>query len=80
MVELEKHSCKNKHVDLRFHLIKQLKKEAIINLKYCPTKIMITNVFTKPTPKPVFQLHRRKLKLYENGTSEIKEETIEINH
>lgn len=80
MIELEKHSSKMKHIEIRFHLIKQLKKEETVNLIYCPTKVILVYLFLKPLPKPIFQLYRKNLGSCDSGTTEIQEELMDINH
>ncbi len=39
---------KAKHFRVRFHFLKELREEGILNLEYCNTKSMIADVLTKP--------------------------------
>lgn len=63
IIESEKHSNKSKHIDIKYHAHKNLKENGTIKLCYCPSKLMIADILTKPEPKPNFQENRKKLKL-----------------
>lgn len=39
---------KTKHIDKRYHFIKDALQEGIIDLVYCPTEEQLSNIFTKP--------------------------------
>lgn len=48
MVTNAKFSARTKHIDVRYHYIKNLYNTGIIKLVYCPTEYMIADVLTKP--------------------------------
>lgn len=54
MAETEKYTRRTKHIDIRFHAFKHLKEEGVVDMKYCPTKLMTANILTKPAPKLEF--------------------------
>ena len=51
----------NKHFELKQHYIRQLVHDKVVQLLPIPTAIQIADVFTKPTPRPVFEAHRSRL-------------------
>ncbi|KAM1597014.1 hypothetical protein ACFX1R_033897 [Malus domestica] len=52
---------KTKHIDRRYHFIKDALQEGIIDLIYCPTEEQLADIFTKPLTKDRFNLLRSKL-------------------
>lgn len=48
MIKSEKFSNKTKHIDVRYHFVKDMLQEGIIELKYCPTEYNVADLFTKP--------------------------------
>jgi hypothetical protein len=44
-----------KHIDIRYHFVKDLVNTNIMNLKYIPTEHQIADAFTKPLPRDRFQ-------------------------
>ena len=42
---------RTKHIDIRFHFIQEARENGTIDIVYCPTSEMITDLFTKPTPR-----------------------------
>jgi hypothetical protein len=46
---------RTKHIDLRYHFIREAVEDGKINVKYVPTDHNISDIFTKPLPKPKFQ-------------------------
>ncbi|KAM1197550.1 hypothetical protein ACFX2I_009121 [Malus domestica] len=52
---------KTKHIDRRYHFIKDALQEGIIDLIYCPTEEQIANIFTKPLAKDRFNYLRNLL-------------------
>ena len=42
---------RTKHIDIRFHFIREARENGTIDIVYCPTSEMIADLFTKPTPR-----------------------------
>ena len=47
---------RTKHIDIRYHYIREALSENIIELNYCPTQHMIADILTKPLPKGRFEM------------------------
>lgn len=43
-----------KHLDIKYHFVKDLVDSGEIDLKYCPTKDMLADIMTKSLPRPRF--------------------------
>ena len=52
---------KTKHIDRRYHFIKDALQEGIIDLVYCPTNEQLADIFTKSLAKDRFCYLRDKL-------------------
>jgi hypothetical protein len=52
---------RTKHIDVRYHFIRQLQEDGIIDATYVPSKEQKADIFTKPLPKPDFERMRKKL-------------------
>jgi len=50
----------NKHIDVRFHFLRNLTKDGVVELKHCGTQEQIADIMTKPLKLDVF-LKLRKL-------------------
>lgn len=48
MVTNEKFFNRTKHIDVRYHFVKDMVDKRIIELKYCPTENNVADIFTKP--------------------------------
>ena len=56
-------SCKTKHVDVKYHFVRDLVRNNIIKLQYCPTENMTADILTKPLDKVKFEKFRNMLGL-----------------
>jgi hypothetical protein len=52
---------RTKHIDVRYHFIREKIRNGEINLIYCPTALMIADIMTKPLPRPAFERHREAM-------------------
>jgi hypothetical protein len=52
---------RTKHIDVRYHFIRQLQEDGIIDATYVPSKEQKADIFTKPLPKLDFERMRKKL-------------------
>ena len=46
---------KNKHIYIKYHMLREKFAEKEIRLEYASTKEKITDIFTKPLPKETFE-------------------------
>ena len=56
-----------KHIDLRYHFIREAVKDGKIKVDYILTEENVSDIFTKPLPKPKFQHFVELLGLKEEG-------------
>ena len=50
---------RTKHIEIKYHFIREQVKKGSIELKYCPTEEMIADMLTKGLPRDKFvKLHR----------------------
>ena len=47
--------ARTKHIDVRYHYVREAVNDGVINLQYCPTHEMIADILTKPLPKKRFE-------------------------
>ena len=52
---------RNKHIDVRFHFLRNLTKEGTIELVHCGTEDQVADIMTKPLKLEVFQKLRKML-------------------
>ena len=55
--------ARTKHIDVRYHYIREALSEETIELKYCPKNEMIADIFTKPLHKGRFEVLRTSMNL-----------------
>ncbi|KAL7278123.1 hypothetical protein ACG7TL_008094 [Trametes sanguinea] len=48
--------ARTKHIDIRYHFIRELVADKTIVLDYCPTHEMVTDILTKPLPHTRFAM------------------------
>jgi hypothetical protein len=48
MLQNDKSSQRTKHIATKYHFIRDLYKSKEIDVKYCPSEIMIADILTKP--------------------------------
>ena len=57
---------RSKHIDTKYHVIRQHQELGDIKIEYCCTESMIADIFTKPLGRVKFEQHRQSLGLYLN--------------
>eukprot|EP00253_Pinus_taeda_P006859 PITA_06859 len=63
-----------KHIDTKFHYIRELVNNGEIILKYCRTEEQVADILTKPLGQKSFEFLRKCLGMTDNPTVEIKGE------
>ena len=64
------HHSRTKHIDIKYHFIREKVLNEEINLKYCPTQEMIADTLTKTLAKPSFEKFNQMMDLIENNDQE----------
>ena len=57
-------SDRSKHIDVKFHFIREKVEAKEVQIKYCQTSEMIADIFTKPLGRILFAKHRQSLGLF----------------
>ena len=52
---------RSKHIDVRFHFLRDLTKEEVVKLVHCNTSNQVADIMTKPLKLDVFQKLRDQL-------------------
>ena len=52
---------KTKHIEVRYHYIKDMVQKVVVNLKYVPTEEQVADVLTKPLSHVKFEYFRDKI-------------------
>ena len=54
-------SKRTRHIDIRYHFIREIIDQGVIEVVYCYTKEMTADLLTKSTPRQQFEKFRGKL-------------------
>eukprot|EP00253_Pinus_taeda_P031497 PITA_31497 len=52
---------KTKHIPIKYHFLREQVLEQKVKLEYVPSKEQVTDIFTKPLPRDIFEYPRQKL-------------------
>ena len=52
---------RSKHIDIRFHKIRELVAEKEVMIEYCPTEDQVADIFTKPLKAELFYKLKKML-------------------
>ena len=63
MAKDDRFHARTKHIDIRYHYIREIIDSGAVTIGYCPTADMIADLFTKALPSYKFQPLVRKLGL-----------------
>lgn len=54
---------RTKHIDIKYHFVRNLVENGLLTLVYCPTKLQLADFFTKALPKSRFNELRKLLQI-----------------
>ena len=54
IVEGARIKSRTKHIDIKYHFVRDAIKDKVISVKYCPTAKMLADFLTKPLTDKVF--------------------------
>ena len=57
---------KSKHIEIRYHFIRDMVQKGAVELQYIPTDDQTADVLTKPIPRVIFEYFRGRLGVEEN--------------
>ncbi|KRX75624.1 Copia protein [Trichinella sp. T6] len=63
LVESVRFGERTKHINVRYHMVKDLREKGILEVKYCPSEDMIADNLTKPVCKQQFESFTKKVGL-----------------
>ena len=63
LIQEEQLSKRSKHIDTKYHFVKDYVQKKIVLCKYCPTKDMLADLLTKPLPTTRIKYLRDKIGL-----------------
>lgn len=52
---------RSKFIDVRYHYVRELVADGVINVQHCSTHNMAADILTKPLPREVFERHRDRI-------------------
>ncbi|CAI5799470.1 Retrovirus-related Pol polyprotein from transposon TNT 1-94 [Podarcis lilfordi] len=64
LTQSERFLAKTKHIGVKYHYIRQMIQDGLVELSYCSTQEMTADILTKPLPRESFQNLRVKLGLW----------------
>ncbi|KRY12850.1 Retrovirus-related Pol polyprotein from transposon TNT 1-94 [Trichinella patagoniensis] len=67
LVESDRFGERTKHINVRFHMVKDLREKGILEVKYCPSEEMIADNLTKPVCKQQIKNFTKKVGLEDYG-------------
>lgn len=56
---------RSKHIDVRFHFLRDLTKDGVVELVHCGTQDQVADLMTKPLKLDAFKKLREQLGVYE---------------
>ena len=59
LIDSEKINCRTKHIDIKFHFIRDYAEHKIVRFKYCASEEMVADLLTKPLSSPRLKKLRR---------------------
>jgi hypothetical protein len=68
---------RTKHIDIRYHFVREKVESGQVALQYCPTQDMLADIMTKPIAAPQFAALRTKLGIIVAGESSGSVDTID---
>ncbi|KAF0688883.1 hypothetical protein As57867_019513, partial [Aphanomyces stellatus] len=63
------HHERTKHISTKYHFVRDQVDKGRIQLRYCPTKLMIADILTKAIPRVQFEILRSKMGLADGPTN-----------
>ena len=63
IVQNNKFHARTKHIDIRYHFIREAVEQGTIAVNYVPTSENVADGFTKPLARPAFEIFVRELAL-----------------
>jgi hypothetical protein len=60
----DNYRARTKHIDLRYHFIRQVVANDVLSLVYCPTDDMVADILTKALPRWKVKAHSTTLGLH----------------
>ena len=59
--------ARTKHIDIKYHYVRECVDKGHIDLQYCPSEDMLADIFTKPVPRQKFEKFRSEIGLSKCG-------------
>ena len=69
---------RSKHIDLKYHFIRETVQQGNVLLEYCPTERMVVDIFTKNLPSPRFKDLRDLLGVKKKENTFMEDERISV--